>query len=238
MLFVALASAAAPLAFAPDCPAHGALHRAMSTTQANAVPDTQLGLSYEEIQLLRQGQAALGQGTGGGGSNSSRAASRASSQGLLLLDSTSLAALGRYFDRVMNQIEQQIIYLSEQSQMFTMAQFDRAGNLIEGADAEIQRYHELLRQLDELELDFDRIRHIKEIVRGYRSRVEEMERELERSGSSSRHREGHHSHRHDQAYMNKMLKDGNRSASQNCGGVEHIGHTTATGSHKAQRLAR
>ncbi|EQB45911.1 hypothetical protein CGLO_15141 [Colletotrichum gloeosporioides Cg-14] len=136
----------------------------MSTTHTNAVPDSQLGLSYEEVQLLRQGQAALGQGAGGGGSNSSRAASRASSQGLLLLDSTSLAALGRYFDRVMNQIEQQIIYLSEQSQMFTMAQFDRAGNLIEGADAEIQRYHEILRQLDELELDFDRIRHIKEIV--------------------------------------------------------------------------
>ncbi|KAK2005840.1 hypothetical protein LZ32DRAFT_664070 [Colletotrichum eremochloae] len=172
----------------------------MSTTQANAVPDTQLGLSYEEIQLLRQGQAALGQGAGG--SSSSRAASRASSQGLLLLDSTSLAALGRYFDRVMGQIEQQILYLSEQSQMFTMAQFDRAGNLVEGADAEIARYHDLLRQLDELELDFDRIRHIKEIVCGYRSRVEEMERELERSGtgsSSSRHREGHHhhsSHRH------------------------------------------
>ncbi|CAI0647931.1 hypothetical protein GCG54_00008757 [Colletotrichum gloeosporioides] len=136
----------------------------MSTTHTNAVPDSQLGLSYEEVQLLRQGQAALGQGAGGGGSNSSRAASRASSQGLLLLDSTSLAALGRYFDRVMNQIEQQIIYLSEQSQMFTMAQFDRAGNLIEGADAEIQRYHEILRQLDELELDFDRIRHIKEII--------------------------------------------------------------------------
>ncbi|KAK1976105.1 hypothetical protein LZ30DRAFT_785781 [Colletotrichum cereale] len=177
----------------------------MSTTQANAVPDTQLGLSYEEIQLLRQGQAALGQGAGGGGSSSSRAASRASSQGLLLLDSTSLAALGRYFDRVMGQIEGQIVHLSEQSQMFTMAQFDRAGNLVEGADAEIARYHDLLRQLDELELDFDRIRHIKEIVRGYRSRVEEMERELARSGtggtgaaSSSRHREGghHSSHRH------------------------------------------
>ncbi|WDK18104.1 hypothetical protein CGRA01v4_09389 [Colletotrichum graminicola] len=182
----------------------------MSTTQVNAVPDTQLGLSYEEIQLLRQGQAALGQGAGGGGggSSSSRAASRASSQqGLLLLDSTSLAALGRYFDRVMGQIEQQIVYLSEQSQMFTMAQFDRAGNLVEGADAEIARYHDLLRQLDELELDFDRIRHIKDIVRGYRSRVEDMERELaasaSSSSSSSRHREGHrsshrhsHSHRH------------------------------------------
>ncbi|OLN96600.1 hypothetical protein CCHL11_00695 [Colletotrichum chlorophyti] len=139
----------------------------MSTTQSNTVPDTQLGLSYEEIQLLRQGQAALGQGAGGGaGSSSSRAASRASSQGLLLLDSTSLAALGRYFDRVMNQIEQQIVYLSQQSQMFTVAQFDRAGNLIDGADAEIQRYHEILRQLDELELDFDRISHIKEIITG------------------------------------------------------------------------
>ncbi|KAK2020812.1 hypothetical protein LX32DRAFT_605834 [Colletotrichum zoysiae] len=181
----------------------------MSTTQANAVPDTQLGLTYEEIQLLRQGQqAALGQGPagGGGGSSSSRAASRASSnqQGLLLLDSTSLAALGRYFDRVMGQIEQQIFRLSEQSSVFTTAQFDRAGNLVDGADAEIARYHDLLRQLDELELDFDRVRHIKDIVRGYRARVEEMERELARSGgggsgsSSSRHREGHHhsSHRH------------------------------------------
>ncbi|OHE99830.1 hypothetical protein CORC01_04966 [Colletotrichum orchidophilum] len=183
----------------------------MSTTQTNAVPDTQLGLSYEEIQLLRQGQAALGQGTGGGGSNSSRAASRASSQGLLLLDSTSLAALGRYFDRVMNQIEQQMIYLSEQSRVFTLAQFDRAGNLTEGADAEIQRYHELLRQLDELELDFDRIKHIKEIVRGYRSRVEEMERELERSGSSSRHREGHHSsHRHGHSHSHRHGHESSR----------------------------
>ncbi|KAH7362233.1 hypothetical protein B0T11DRAFT_82154 [Plectosphaerella cucumerina] len=169
-----------------------------ASSQANAVPDTQLGLSNEEIQLLRQGQAALGQGGGGGGSSSSRAASRASSQGLLLLDSTSLAALGRYFDRVMNQIEGQMAYLSEQSQVFTMAQFDHAGNLIGNADAEIQRYNDILQQLDELELDFDRIRHIKEIVRGFRSRVETMERELERSGgsSSSRHREGHHSSRH------------------------------------------
>lgn len=43
----------------------------------NAVPDTQLGLSTEEIQLLRQGQAALGGSSagGGGGSASSRAAS-------------------------------------------------------------------------------------------------------------------------------------------------------------------
>ncbi|KAL6866803.1 hypothetical protein J3F83DRAFT_128330 [Trichoderma novae-zelandiae] len=167
----------------------------MATT--NAVPDTQLGLSAEEIQLLRQGQAALG---GGGGSASSRAASRASSQGLLMLDSSSLSALGRYFDRLMAGIEQNIRYLSEQAQMFTQVQYDRAGNVVDGADAEIARYTDILRQLDELEVDFDRIAHIKEIVKGYRSRVETLERDLESSGgSSSRHKHSpshHHKHSH------------------------------------------
>lgn len=177
---------------------------------ANAVPDTALGLSAEEIQLLRQGQAALG--NGGGGSSSSRAASRASSQGLLLLDSSSLSALGRYFDRLMASIEQNIRHLSEQAQMFTQVQYDRAGNIIDGADAEIARYTEILRQLDELELDFDRMAHIKEIVKGYRSRVESLERDLEATGSSSRHdkRSSHkhshsssHSHRHGSSHRNR-----------------------------------
>ncbi|KAM3503671.1 hypothetical protein MY11210_008629 [Beauveria gryllotalpidicola] len=162
----------------------------------NAVPDTQLGLTAEEVQLLRQGQAALA-GGGGGGSSSSRAASRASSQGLLLLDSSSLAALGRYFDRLMASIEQNIQYLSEQAQMFTQVQYDRAGNIIDGADAEIARYTEILRQLDELEMDFDRIANVKDIVKGYRSRVEDLERSLETSASSSRHKHSSSSsHKH------------------------------------------
>ncbi|KAF5668571.1 ead Ea22 domain-containing protein [Fusarium heterosporum] len=116
-----------------------------------AVPDTQLGLTNEEIQLLRQGQAALG-----GGSSSSRAASRASSQGLLLLDSSSLSALGRYFDHLMASIEQRINYLSHEAQRFTQLQYDDADGIIGGADAEIARYTEILQQLDELEVDFDR----------------------------------------------------------------------------------
>ncbi|KHO01381.1 uncharacterized protein MAM_00382 [Metarhizium album ARSEF 1941] len=164
----------------------------------NAVPDTQLGLSAEEIQLLRQGQAALG-----GGSTSSRAASRASSQGLLLLDSSSLAALGRYFDRLMANIEQNIQYLSEQAQMFTQVQYDRAGNIIDGADAEIARYQQILAQVDELETDFDRIAHIKEIVKGYRSRVEALERDLEASGTSSRHHK-HSSHKHSHTHSHRQ----------------------------------
>ena len=166
-----------------------------STAETNAVPDTQLGLTEEEITLLRYHQAQAQ-----ANSNSSRAASRASSQGRLLLDSSSHAALGRHLDRLMQQIQQRIEYLSEQSSIVTMQQYDHAGNLIADADAEIARFQNIMAQIDELEVDFDRIRHIKEIVRGYRQRVEDMERDLERSStSSSRHHHHHHSsssHRH------------------------------------------
>ncbi|KAJ4408255.1 hypothetical protein N0V85_004251 [Neurospora sp. IMI 360204] len=165
----------------------------------NAVPDTQLGLSNEEIQLLRHGQqtvAAAG-GGGGGGSTSSRAASRASSQGLLVMDPSSLAALGRHFDRVMQRIQQQLEYLIEQSQQVNLEVYDRAGNLVDNADREIARYHSLMAQIDEVELDFDRIAHIREIVAGFRQRAEDLERELERSGSGSSRRDRHgHGHRH------------------------------------------
>lgn len=168
------------------------------------MPDTQLGLSNEEIQLLRHGQqtvAAAGGGGGGGGgggeSTSSRAASRASSQGLLVMDPSSLAALGRHFDRVMQRIQQQLEYLIEQSQQVNLEVYDRAGNLVDNADREIARYHSLMAQIDELELDFDRISHIREIVAGFRQRAEDLERELEISGSGASRRDRHgHGHRH------------------------------------------
>ena len=157
----------------------------------NSVPDTQLGLTNDEISLLRHHQQVAAASTAGG--SSSRAASRASSQGLLLLDPSSLAALGRHFDRLMQQIQARLEYLSDQSQIVAQQQYDRAGNAIAIADSEIARFHDILRQIDELELDFDRIRHIRDIVRGYRQRVEEMEREVEQSSSSRHH---HHRHRH------------------------------------------
>ena len=163
----------------------------------NAVPDTQLGLTNDEIALLRHHQQVAA--SNAGGSSSSRAASLASSQGLLRLDPNSLAQLSRHFDRLLQQIQARLDYLSEQSQMVAQQQYDRAGNAIQIADSEIARFHDIIRQIDELEVDFDRIRHIRDIVRGYRQRIEEMEQELDRSGSSSRHRHSSHhssSHRH------------------------------------------
>ncbi|KAI1365395.1 hypothetical protein F5Y08DRAFT_176066 [Xylaria arbuscula] len=164
----------------------------MPSTEANTVEDTQLGLTDEEIALLRYHQAQAA------GSSSSRAASRASSQGRLLLDSSSLASLSRHLDRLMHQIQVRIEYLSEQSSIVTMQQYDRAGNLVDNADAEIARFQDIMSQIDELEVDFDRIAHIRDIVRDYRQRVEQLERELEHSSTSRRDRDGHrhHSHRH------------------------------------------
>ncbi|KAK4237387.1 hypothetical protein C8A03DRAFT_44768 [Achaetomium macrosporum] len=165
---------------------------------SNAVPDTQLGLTEDQIQLLRHGQQEVA--AAAGGSTSSRAASRASSQGLLMMDTSSLTALGRHFDRVMQSIQQRLEYLMEQSQIVTLSVYDRAGNLIDNADAEIARYHEIMAQIDELEVDFDRISGIREIVRGFRQRAEELERELERAGggssSSRRERHGHRQSSH------------------------------------------
>ena len=143
------------------------------------------GLTQDEINLIQQGQRELAH------SSSSRAASRASSGGLLRLDSGSLAQLGRHFDRLMQRIQGQMAILSEQVQIVNMHISDEAGNLMDNADAEIERYNNLLQQLDELDLDYDRISNIKDIVKDYRRRAEELEREIERSQSSSRHKHGH-----------------------------------------------
>lgn len=167
----------------------------MSTSAANTIPDTQLGLSSDEVQLLRYHQI---QATNANGSNSSRAASRASSAGLLLLDTSSLTTLTHHFDRLLSQIQARLDWLTTQTETVTMQQYDRAGNAIEMADAEIARFHGILREIDEMETDFDRIRHIRDIVRGYRQRVEQLEREMEQSDSrgSRRHGDGHRHRSH------------------------------------------
>ncbi|KAF2083362.1 hypothetical protein K490DRAFT_51899 [Saccharata proteae CBS 121410] len=147
----------------------------------NSIPDTQLGLSAGEIQTLRyHQQIALSQHGGGRNSSSSRAASAASSQGRLLLDPTSLQALSAHFDRLMYSIQQRWAALTEQTQMATQVQYDRAGNAIELADAQIARFHDILRQIDELQVEFDKIRRIGEIVKSFRARVEALDRRIPR----------------------------------------------------------
>lgn len=74
--------------------------------------------------------------------------------------------------------------LTAQTQISTTAQSARAGETIASADAEIARFHEILRQIDELEVEFDKVRHIRDIVKGFRSRVEGLERKIDGRGGS------------------------------------------------------
>jgi hypothetical protein len=89
---------------------------------ATSIPDTSLGLTSSEIQILRQQQqialqgghaasVSRGRGSGRNSTSSSRAASAASSQGRLLLDPMSLRALSHQLDHLQEQIRDRIEYV-------------------------------------------------------------------------------------------------------------------------------
>ncbi|KAH6870673.1 uncharacterized protein J4E88_005918 [Alternaria novae-zelandiae] len=139
----------------------------------SAIPVSDLGLNSSESRYLQQQIAASQQG-----SNSSRAASHASSQGRLLLDPSSLQALSAHFDRLMYSIQQRWQYLTQQTQTATQIQYDRAGNAMQMADAEIARFRAILREIDELQVEFDKVRRIGEIVKGFKSRVDRLDRRI------------------------------------------------------------
>lgn len=68
--------------------------------------------------------------------------------------------------------------LTQQTQTATQVHYDRAGNAIQVADAEIARFRAILREIDELQVEFDKVRRIGEIVKGFRARVDRLERRL------------------------------------------------------------
>lgn len=57
-------------------------------------------------------------------------------------------------------------------------QYDRAGNAIQMADQEIARFRAILREIDELQTEFDKVRRIGEIVKGFKSRVDRLDRRI------------------------------------------------------------
>ena len=69
--------------------------------------------------------------------------------------------------------------LTAQTQISTHLQSSRASTAIAAADAEIARFKEILRQIDELETEFDKVRHIRDIVKSFRGRVEGLERRID-----------------------------------------------------------
>lgn len=98
-----------------------------------SIPDTSLGLTSSEIQILRQqqqlalqgghtgGGVTRGRGTGRTSNASSRAASAASSHGRLLLDPMSLRALSHQLDNLQEQIRNRLDYVC--SSFFFLSRF-------------------------------------------------------------------------------------------------------------------
>jgi hypothetical protein len=89
-----------------------------------------------------------------------------------------LQALSAHFDRLMYSIQQRWQYLTQQTQTATQVQYDRAGNAMQMADAEIARFRAILREIDELQVEFDKVRRIGEIVKGFKSRVDRLDRRI------------------------------------------------------------
>ncbi|CEL01890.1 hypothetical protein BJX68DRAFT_125914 [Aspergillus pseudodeflectus] len=163
-----------------------------------SIPDTSLGLTSSEIQILRQQQqlalqgghtgngVSRGRGTGRTSNSSSRAASAASSHGRLLLDPMSLRALSHQLDGLQQQIQSRLEYLEAQMQLSIQNSYDRAGNVIHNADAEIARTRSILTSIDELEDELAKIGHIREIVRAYRGRIEGLDQRLDQAARRRR----------------------------------------------------
>lgn len=150
---------------------------------SGSVPDTSLGLTQDEIQILRRAQMEAG---GAAGSTSSRAASRASSQGLLLLNPNSLQSLVQYFDNIMARIEARLEGLQAQVEQASEVSYGDSEMAMQIAYQEEQRLHAAMAMMDELDAEWDRMGKLKNIVSLYRARVEQMERDLAKSGSSRR----------------------------------------------------
>ncbi|KAK4696954.1 hypothetical protein P7C71_g1050, partial [Lecanoromycetidae sp. Uapishka_2] len=175
----------------------------MPSTLPSSIPDSQLGLSASELAILRQHQqialsstgsssnhyaqstaSSRGRGHARSSASTSRAASAASSQGhgRLMLDPGSLAVLGSHFERLMGAIQNRVDSLTAQTQRSVSHQSSRAASSIAAADAEIARFRDIIRQIDELETEFDKVRHIRDIVKGFRARVEGLERRVDGRG--------------------------------------------------------
>ncbi|GAM89623.1 hypothetical protein ANO11243_076620 [Dothideomycetidae sp. 11243] len=140
------------------------------------VSDSQLGLGREDISTLRRHQqVAL---SAARSRSISRAASHASSRGRLLLDPLSLQLLSAHFDRVMLGIQQHLQLLNQQTQMAMQRQAQLVYMSSAQADLEIARFRSILAQIDELETEFDKIRRIREIVYGFRARIDALARRI------------------------------------------------------------
>ncbi|KAI5795525.1 hypothetical protein EDC01DRAFT_614744 [Geopyxis carbonaria] len=150
--------------------------------------DAQLQISHEELSYIAHTQQSLGGrggGAGGGSPSSSRRPSTSSSVGAMggasiSLEPRALAQLSAHFDGLLQAITSRVENLSQQTLKSTNAYHRRANNVSDHATMEIERLREIMRQCDELQIEFLKIKRIGEIVKGFRQRVETLEQRIGR----------------------------------------------------------
>lgn len=76
--------------------------------------------------------------------------------------------------------------LEDQMQLSIQNSYDRAGNVIRNADAEIARTRAILASIDDLENELAKIGHIREIVKTYRGRIEGLDQRLDQAARRRR----------------------------------------------------
>lgn len=92
-----------------------------------------------------------------------------------------IASLSHHFKVLIEQMTRRVQYLSEnanESVLSTQRQLE--ANEISEADKQMRRAREVLKQCDELEDEFLKIRQIGEIARGFRERISALEKSLEK----------------------------------------------------------
>lgn len=74
----------------------------------------------------------------------------------------------------------------EQTQIYAQQSYDKAGSLVADADLKIAQLQSVIEKMDKLDLEFDKIRNIRDIVRDYRSRIEASDQALTLTSSQTR----------------------------------------------------
>lgn len=92
-----------------------------------------------------------------------------------------IASLSRHFRLLIEQMTRRVQYLSEnanESVLSTQRQLE--SNEIAQADKQMNRARQVLKQCDELEDEFLKIRQIGEIAKGFRGRIAALEKSFEK----------------------------------------------------------
>lgn len=147
-------------------------------------------ISREDLSYIAHTQRTLRPSS----SSSTTSHSTHTSAGISL-DPQALSQLSAHFDTLLSSISSRVegvrpslnfpppkfpqltlnLQLSSQTLKSTTAHHRRASSVAEQANREIERLREILRQCDELQNEFLKIKRIGEIVKGFRKRVEVLE---------------------------------------------------------------